>query len=99
MLNLEGLEKQMIDCLSSDARLLNDLVATKKLAELMKQFDETVERWVQGINQRAGRTGKIAKINSLSSLDKENVAIKLSQLMKFSKKVASIVHCVVGKVS
>ena len=55
MLNLEGLEKQMIDCLSSDARLLNDLVATKKLAELMKQFDETVERWVQG-DWSAGET-------------------------------------------
>jgi len=30
--------------LSSDVRLMNDLQATKKLGELMKQFDETVER-------------------------------------------------------
>ncbi|OWF37572.1 Dynein heavy chain 5, axonemal [Mizuhopecten yessoensis] len=40
---LEKLEKQMKDNLSSDVRLMNDLQATKKLAELKKQYDETVE--------------------------------------------------------
>ncbi|XP_060567478.1 dynein axonemal heavy chain 5-like [Ruditapes philippinarum] len=37
------LEKQMRTNLSSDVRLMNDLQATKKLAELKKQYDETVE--------------------------------------------------------
>lgn len=41
---LDRLEKQMRKNLSSDVRLMNDLQATKKLAELKKQFDETVER-------------------------------------------------------
>ncbi|KAL5010133.1 hypothetical protein ScPMuIL_012438 [Solemya velum] len=40
---LQRLEQQMKDSLSSDIRLMNDLQATKKLAELKKQFDETVE--------------------------------------------------------
>lgn len=40
---LDRLEKQMRTNLSSDVRLMNDLQATKKLAELKKQFDETVE--------------------------------------------------------
>ena len=37
------LEQQMINCLSSDMRLLNDLCTTKKLAELKKQYDEAQE--------------------------------------------------------
>ncbi len=41
MHHLSELEKQMVDCLSSDVRLLNDLPLTKKLAELKKQYDET----------------------------------------------------------
>ncbi|KAL4232681.1 hypothetical protein ACF0H5_007369 [Mactra antiquata] len=40
---LDKLEKQMRTNLSSDVRLMNDLQATKKLAELKKQYDETVE--------------------------------------------------------
>ncbi|XP_052807484.1 dynein axonemal heavy chain 5-like isoform X7 [Mya arenaria] len=40
---LDKLERQMRTNLSSDVRLMNDLQATKKLAELKKQFDETVE--------------------------------------------------------
>lgn len=43
---LTNLEKQMIDYLSSDVRLLNDLATTKKMAELKKQHDETEERLV-----------------------------------------------------
>ncbi len=41
---LSDLEQQMISCLSSDVRLLNELSTTKKLAELKKQFDEAQER-------------------------------------------------------
>ena len=41
---LDKLEKQMRDSLSSDVRLMHELQATKKLAELKKQYDETVER-------------------------------------------------------
>ncbi|CAH1799095.1 unnamed protein product [Owenia fusiformis] len=40
---LEKIEGAMADLLSSDVRLMNNLTATKKLAELKKQFDETVE--------------------------------------------------------
>ena len=42
---LEQLEQQMRDQLSSDVRLMNDLQSTKRLAELKKHFDETLERW------------------------------------------------------
>ncbi len=42
---LSDLEQQMISCLSSDVRLLNELSTTKKLAELKKQYDEAQERW------------------------------------------------------
>ena len=41
---LDRLEQQMRDQLSSDVRLMNDLQATKRLAELKKHFDETLER-------------------------------------------------------
>ncbi|XP_035829673.1 dynein heavy chain 5, axonemal isoform X2 [Aplysia californica] len=40
---LERLEQQMRDQLSSDVRLMNDLQATKRLAELKKHYDETLE--------------------------------------------------------
>ena len=43
MKSLTALETQIIDCLSSDVCLLNDLSTTKKLAELKKNFDETQE--------------------------------------------------------
>ena len=46
MIFLDKLEQQMRDNLSSDVRLMNDLQATKKLAELKKQYDETIERLV-----------------------------------------------------
>ncbi|XP_055889445.1 dynein axonemal heavy chain 8-like isoform X4 [Biomphalaria glabrata] len=39
----EKIECQMKDQLSSDVRLMNDLLATKKLSELRKQFEETQE--------------------------------------------------------
>lgn len=42
---LNKIEQQMLANLSSDLRLMNDLNATKKLADLKKQFDETEERW------------------------------------------------------
>ena len=42
---LAKLEQQMRDSLSCDVRLMNDLIATKKLAELKKQYDETIERY------------------------------------------------------
>jgi len=41
---LARLERQCRTNLSSDVRLMNDLAATKKLAELKKQYDETMER-------------------------------------------------------
>ena len=44
MKRLNQLEQQMLDCLASDTRLLNDLATTKKLAELKKHYDETLER-------------------------------------------------------
>ncbi len=44
---LSDLEQQMISCLSSDVRLLNELSTTKKLAELKKQYDEAQERWTK----------------------------------------------------
>ncbi|XP_071801693.1 uncharacterized protein [Asterias amurensis] len=43
MKRLDELEQQMLDCLASDTRLLNDLATTKKLAELKKHYDETLE--------------------------------------------------------
>ena len=44
MERLDKLEHDMVEILSSDVRLLNDLPTTKKLAELKKQYDETEER-------------------------------------------------------
>lgn len=41
---MEKLEKSMLESLSSDIRLMNELPATKKLAELKKQYDETLDR-------------------------------------------------------
>lgn len=41
---MDSLEKKMRDCLSSDVRLMQDLPAIKKLAELKKQYEETQER-------------------------------------------------------
>ncbi|XP_025098007.1 LOW QUALITY PROTEIN: dynein gamma chain, flagellar outer arm-like [Pomacea canaliculata] len=43
MLMSERLERHMRDKLSSDVRLMNDLQATRRLAELKKQYDETQE--------------------------------------------------------
>lgn len=43
---MEKLEKSMLESLSSDIRLMNELPATKKLAELKKQYDETLDRYV-----------------------------------------------------
>ncbi|XP_052708586.1 uncharacterized protein LOC128183562 isoform X10 [Crassostrea angulata] len=40
---MEKLEKSMLESLSSDIRLMNELPATKKLAELKKQYDETLD--------------------------------------------------------
>ncbi|KAK6187606.1 hypothetical protein SNE40_005595 [Patella caerulea] len=40
---LERLEKQMRELLSSDVVLLKDLQSTKRLADLKKQYDETLE--------------------------------------------------------
>ena len=34
----------MMDCLGSDTRLMQDLPSIKKLAELKKQYEETLER-------------------------------------------------------
>lgn len=45
MRQLNELEEQMLDCLASDTRLLNDLATTKKLADLKKHYDETLERY------------------------------------------------------
>ena len=45
MEHMSSLETQMIDCLSSDVRLLNDLSTTKHMAELKKHYDETQERY------------------------------------------------------
>jgi dynein heavy chain len=42
---LEELEREMVQCLSSEVRLLHDLASTKKLAELKKQHEETEERY------------------------------------------------------
>ena len=44
MEDLSRLERDMVKCLSSDVRLLNDLATTKRLAELKKHYDETQER-------------------------------------------------------
>lgn len=44
MLMSERLERHMRDKLSSDVRLMNDLQATRRLAELKKQYDETQEK-------------------------------------------------------
>ncbi|XP_030850579.1 dynein heavy chain 8, axonemal isoform X3 [Strongylocentrotus purpuratus] len=43
MKQLDQLEDQMLECLASDNRLLNDLATTKKLADMKKHYDETVE--------------------------------------------------------
>ncbi|XP_041355189.1 dynein gamma chain, flagellar outer arm-like isoform X3 [Gigantopelta aegis] len=43
MEQLHQLDQQMRNQLSSDVRLMNDLQATKRLADLMKQYDETLE--------------------------------------------------------
>ncbi|PIK47982.1 putative dynein heavy chain 5, axonemal-like [Apostichopus japonicus] len=43
MTQLNELEKQMLDCLASDTRLLNDLAMTRKLADMKKHYDETLE--------------------------------------------------------
>lgn len=45
---LNKLEQQMLENLSCDVRLMNDLHEAKKLAELKKQYEETVERSVDG---------------------------------------------------
>jgi len=39
------MEDKMKTCLSSDVRLMQDLPAIKKLAELKKQYEETLERY------------------------------------------------------
>lgn len=44
MLMREKLEKLMREQLSSDVRLMNDLQASRRLADLKKQFDETQEK-------------------------------------------------------
>ncbi|KAF6026453.1 hypothetical protein EB796_015244 [Bugula neritina] len=41
---LTDLETKMKNCLSSNVRLMQDLPAIKKLAELKKQYEETIER-------------------------------------------------------
>lgn len=43
MLQLDKLERLMREQLSSDVRLMNDLQATRRMAELKKQYDETQE--------------------------------------------------------
>ncbi|XP_041462850.1 dynein heavy chain 8, axonemal-like [Lytechinus variegatus] len=43
MKQLDQLEDQMLECLASDNRLLNDLTTTKKLGDMKKHYDETVE--------------------------------------------------------
>ncbi|XP_071504103.1 dynein axonemal heavy chain 5-like [Diadema antillarum] len=43
MKQLNQLEDQMLECLASDNRLLNDLATTKKLADMKKHYDETLE--------------------------------------------------------
>ena len=40
---LSQLEEQLKDTLAGDARLLNDIFVTKKLAEIKKQHDEATE--------------------------------------------------------
>ncbi|XP_059166583.1 dynein axonemal heavy chain 8-like [Physella acuta] len=40
---IQRLEEQMKEQLSCDVRLMNDLQATKKIAELKKQYEETLE--------------------------------------------------------
>jgi len=42
---LSQLEEQLKDTLAGDARLLNDLSVTKKLAEIKKQHDEATEMY------------------------------------------------------
>lgn len=41
---LLDMENKMKKCLSSNVRLMQDLPAIKKLAELKKQYEETLER-------------------------------------------------------
>lgn len=40
---LNQLEEQLKDTLAGEARLLNDISVTKKLAEIKKQYDEATE--------------------------------------------------------
>ena len=40
---LSQLEEQLKNTLAGDARLLNDISVTKKLAEIKKQYDEATE--------------------------------------------------------
>lgn len=47
MKQLNELEEQMLNCLASDTRLLNDLAMTRKLADMKKHYDETLERYVE----------------------------------------------------
>ena len=47
MTKMEQLKEEMEAYLSSDVRLLNDLQTTKKLADLMKQYEETYEGYVE----------------------------------------------------
>ena len=41
---LSDMEKKMKKCLSNNVKLMQDLPAIKKLAELKKQYEETLER-------------------------------------------------------
>ena len=41
---LGRVENQMVECLASEVRLLQDLATTKRLAEFIKQYNETQER-------------------------------------------------------
>ena len=47
MTKMEQLKEEMEAYLSSGVRLLNDLQTTKKLADLMKQDEETYEGYVE----------------------------------------------------
>lgn len=46
MRELLDLEKKIIECLGSGVRLMQDLPAIKKLADLKKQYEETLERYI-----------------------------------------------------
>ncbi|XP_033113255.1 dynein heavy chain 5, axonemal-like isoform X2 [Anneissia japonica] len=59
MQQLEDLEKQMLECLAGDKRLLNDLQTTKKLAEMKKHYNETLESQERVLtSERAIRNAK-----------------------------------------